>query len=53
MNMFGLLVLHDAHDRAHCQRIGLCRWEGDVYDIPANAEALQPSFDERYTGVLD
>lgn len=53
MNMFGLLVLHDANDRAQSQRIGLCRWEGDVSDIPANVEALRPSFEEKYTGVLN
>lgn len=52
INMFGLIVLHDAQDRAQCQRMGLCRWEGDIFDIPASVEALRPSFEERYTGVL-
>lgn len=53
MNMFGLLVLHDVNDRAQCHRMGLCRWEGDLSDIPASVEALRPSFGERYTGVFN
>ncbi|KAJ4391870.1 hypothetical protein N0V93_005490 [Gnomoniopsis smithogilvyi] len=52
MNMFGLLVLHDAQDRYQCQRLGICRWEGDIFDIPESVEALRPSFEHRYTGVL-
>lgn len=53
MNMSGLLTLHDADDRAQCHRMGLCRWEGDFSGLPAIVEALRPSFEERYTGVLN
>lgn len=51
-HMFGLLILHDDEDWTRCRRMGLCRWEGDVFDISVEAEVLRPSFEERYTGVI-
>lgn len=55
---FGLLVLHDEHDRSCCHRIGICRWDGDDYlqpdtrDIPEDARRLLPRFEEKYNGVI-
>lgn len=53
---FGLLILHDQGDQSRCQRIGLCRWEGDDYlenrNIPDEAKAIMPRFEHRYNGLI-
>lgn len=52
INIFGLLILHDEEDKTRCQRMGLCRWEGDIWDLPAEVEALRPQFEHRYHGTI-
>lgn len=53
---FGLLILHDEKDRSRCQRIGLCKWEGNDYftnmGVSEDAKAAMPQFEQRYNGVM-
>lgn len=52
---FGLLIMHDEQDESRCQRIGLCKWEGNDYlantDVSKEAKAVIPQFEHRYYGV--
>ncbi|KAJ4419148.1 hypothetical protein N0V82_005161 [Gnomoniopsis sp. IMI 355080] len=50
----GLLILHDEDNRARCQRIGICRWEGDTFRWQVSQEvlALNPTFAETYEGEI-
>lgn len=53
---FGLLIMHDEKDRSRCQRVGLCKWEGNDYfghmGISEEAKASTPKFGHRYDGVM-
>lgn len=51
---FGLLLLHDEHDRSRCQRIGLCRWEGGFFDytVSEKVKNMKPRFEEEYEGEI-
>lgn len=53
---FGLLILHDGEDKSCCQRVGLCKWEGNDYfgnmSISEEAKASRPKFEQRYNGIL-
>lgn len=53
---FGLLILHEEDDRSRCQRIGLCKWEGNDsfghMGISEEAKASTPKFGQRYIGVM-